>query len=167
MDPRFMQKIFDQCVENERGCSVWTGFVNADGYGVVRIGKRKGKWKYKSVHRLIFEYEFNIHLTRNQFVFRKCGNKLCTELLHMWIGTRKDSTINSIANRTARFVQPEFRIERLDYWKSYRATSLREIAKKHQKIKFFEDEDAWKEFTNQKVRKARRYVEIAIERQHK
>lgn len=85
-----LEKILERCAINQKGCYIWQGAVNTDGYA--RIGV-KGNCNVK-VHRLVME------LTgRNpdgKVVRHKCDTPLCLNPDHLELGTPYDNVRDKV-----------------------------------------------------------------------
>jgi hypothetical protein len=95
MDEETLER-FMLCVDKqEDGCWLWTG-AKAVGYGVMKLGGRKGKLWYS--HRLMFLHHYG-HLTPGLDVAHSCRNK-CVNPEHLSEKTRKDNQIDRVRDGT-------------------------------------------------------------------
>jgi len=72
------------------GCWLWTGSINKDGYGQVRIDKQTLK-----VHRLAWE-EVNGPIPDGLRVCHHCDVPACCNPAHLFIGTQRDNVTDMI-----------------------------------------------------------------------
>ena len=74
-------------LHKESGCIEWTGNINRQGYGVMRIHPSK---KMYGVHRFAWEY---VHgpIAQGLCVCHKCDNPKCTNIEHLFLGTHYDN----------------------------------------------------------------------------
>jgi hypothetical protein len=82
-----IQKVLSKLVK-VNDCLVYTGYRNRDGYGVIKIGGRKGK--FIRVHRLLYE-DKNGSIPPGFFICHKCDNPPCCNINHLFLGTHNDN----------------------------------------------------------------------------
>lgn len=89
------------------GCIVWTGSVkdkNPFHYGNYgRFGVTIDKYTVKQyhVHRVsMWVYNENFDLEAKELVLHKCGNPLCINPLHLYIGDHSDNTLDQVKDKT-------------------------------------------------------------------
>lgn len=70
------------------GCLEWTGCMNNDGYGRIRIGR-----KSTSAHRVIWILTFG-DIARDIFVCHHCDNRRCINVQHLFLGTNRDNMLD-------------------------------------------------------------------------
>lgn len=71
-----------------QGCLVWTGAVKDNGYGAMWDGKRvirPHRWAYEQAHGPI---------PAGADIDHTCGNRLCCEITHLRVTTRKQNMEN-------------------------------------------------------------------------
>jgi hypothetical protein len=59
-------------------CWIWTGYVHADGFGVLR--HRHGSWV---AHRVAYELHTGLHPGRRLVIAQACGERLCVNPEHL------------------------------------------------------------------------------------
>ncbi len=82
-----------QCISVDNGCLLWTGFVNENGYGRVRLG---GKLVF--LHRLVYENHHKIKLNKIVCICHVCDTPGCVNIRHLWAG----SNLDNVADREAK-----------------------------------------------------------------
>jgi hypothetical protein len=85
--------------KDKKGCWLWGGSKNTNGYGSISIGKR-GFAKSYLVHRL----SYILHKGKIPFGFyvcHTCDTRDCVNPEHLWVGTAKDNAKDCfVKNRT-------------------------------------------------------------------
>lgn len=72
-------------VEN---CWLWTGYLNNNKYGILRV--RKAKWIVSRLSLCIYlGLEYNDHSWQANHI---CSNQTCWNPLHLYVGTEKENT---------------------------------------------------------------------------
>jgi hypothetical protein len=75
---------------DDRGCWEWTGWVDKDGYGRIKVSGRKIR-----AHRLSWELHFGpIPKTDDpmgNFVLHRCDNPTCVNPSHLFLGSHMDN----------------------------------------------------------------------------
>lgn len=83
----------------KRGCILWKGITNADGYGLIGSGTRKGR--NILAHRLSYEFKFG-SIPKGMMILHKCDNPPCINPDHLFIGTAADNIHDMVAKGRAR-----------------------------------------------------------------
>ena len=98
-----LEEHFWSRVLKTKTCWNWTGALNNRGYGVIRVGGRKGRLFL--AHRVAFQFQSG-HAP-NKWVLHKCDNKRCLRYSHLYEGTRKQNTRDAVErHRGARKLTP-------------------------------------------------------------
>jgi hypothetical protein len=102
---RFWDKVRKQ---DGDGCWEWTANTNNQGYGF--IGSGPPQRKPLLAHRVSFEIAFG-PIATGMCVLHRCDNPLCVRPDHLFLGTLRDNTQDSIAKGRCRLryagVKPE------------------------------------------------------------
>ena len=81
-------RLFSLVKRDSRGCLIWQGGKDKDGYGELYVFNRKER-----VHKLI--YELN-HGRTKLFVCHTCDTPSCAEDIHLFPGTPGDNTMDAV-----------------------------------------------------------------------
>ena len=76
--------------EPNTGCKIWTGAVNLQGYGKLKVGD-----KYFQAHRLALECS-GVDISGGLLALHKCDVTFCIEETHLYAGTHKQNTADMI-----------------------------------------------------------------------
>lgn len=72
------------------GCFIWTGPLNEDGYGILKIKLSDGRWVYRGVHRLVCESIYG-PLPIGMETRHSCDTPACVRASHLYFGTHKQN----------------------------------------------------------------------------
>ena len=95
---RFTDKIELAIPENYEACWNYTGGLSADGYGQFWLSSQRSN---KRAHRIMYLIVYGI-ICRDEQINHRCDNRRCCNPDHLYAGTAKQNTQDSI-NRN-RFV---------------------------------------------------------------
>lgn len=86
--PSLMERFQSKLAEpNERGCRLWLGALDKDGYGSFSTGHTRGKAR---AHRWIYEQLVG-PIPIGRMVLHSCDTPNCCEISHLRVGTAKDN----------------------------------------------------------------------------
>ena len=83
-------------IRQPNGCWEWKWGTRGNGYGSVRIGKKK-----HSVHRVVYN-EYYGEIPKYYFVCHMCDNPPCANPEHLWLGTHKDNMRDKVRKARTR-----------------------------------------------------------------
>lgn len=81
-------------------CWIWQGKIDnpRNGkYGRFTLRKEDGKWigrKYQSAHRIAYLLHSG-EIPDGKWVLHKCGNGMCVNPVHLYLGTAKDNNLKN------------------------------------------------------------------------
>jgi hypothetical protein len=75
-------------VVQKNGCWLWSGYKNADGYGVMGIGRKVIK-----AHRVAYMI-YKGEIPEGMNVCHTCDVPSCVNPEHLWIGTQKENVLD-------------------------------------------------------------------------
>lgn len=79
----------------ESGCWIWTGVLNADGYGVISFGGKR-----YMAHRKSLELS-GVDVPDNLQVNHRCDVACCINPSHLYVGTQKENIADMISRKRA------------------------------------------------------------------
>ena len=71
---------------DDQQCWIWQGGTNNAGYGLIRVNEEEGM---KTVHRVVKDHYQPHNSIITPEVQHSCGNKLCVNPLHLYVGVPK------------------------------------------------------------------------------
>jgi hypothetical protein len=77
---------FWRMVSKTEKCWPWKGYVNSDGYGMMKVGSPR---RPQNAHRVSWKLHFG-KLTPEIKISQKCGNRACVNPEHLQIGQAKE-----------------------------------------------------------------------------
>jgi hypothetical protein len=90
---RFFSKIAGT---NDKGCHLWKGSKNKNGYGYIGRGGKYGKRVLAS--RLAYEYAYG-EFDQSLDVLHTCDNPGCVNPAHLFLGTHQDNMADMVTKR--------------------------------------------------------------------
>jgi hypothetical protein len=88
-----IEKIFENIeIDSNTGCWNYTGRLNGDGYGVVRVGKLANA----RVHRILYEFYYD-KIPNGLVGCHVCDNRRCCNPNHIFIGTLSDNVHDAVS----------------------------------------------------------------------
>ena len=80
-------------------CIIWSGYITTKGYGLVYAKYSKGKTKYISAHRALYEGVFG-RIHDDLVVDHLCRNRACINVNHLEAVTNRENILRGVG-RTA------------------------------------------------------------------
>jgi hypothetical protein len=74
-------------------CIVGTGNQDQDGYGLLHIKDRAGRWRTVREHRLAWE-QANGPIPEGMWVLHRCDNPRCINPDHLYVGTHQQNVVD-------------------------------------------------------------------------
>lgn len=90
--PRYVERYWERVVVTP-GCWGWRAAAAPAGYGLLRIGPGVGK--LVGAHRLSYVIHFGAYDEESLVVRHRCDNPVCSNYLHLELGSRKENTNDS------------------------------------------------------------------------
>lgn len=90
MNQEAIRKKLDRKAKRVNACWIWTGYRNDEGYGEMRMNKKRYK-----LHRLSYEL-FNGAIPEKALVCHSCDNPSCIEPTHLFLGNDKINSDDKI-----------------------------------------------------------------------
>lgn len=84
------------CPDPDCECLVWTGSVDANGYGRIQAKTLSGKWRNRPVHQVAWEAEngpIPYGLTIDHVRARGCHHRHCANVAHLEPVTQRENTM--------------------------------------------------------------------------
>lgn len=81
----------------ECGCHIWTGHVDKDGYGELRVYGQT-----KKAHRYAWERKHG-EIPDGMSVLHRCDVRPCVNDVHLFLGTQRDNMLDMIAKGRSKY----------------------------------------------------------------
>ena len=106
----FDQKVYDRLmkrvVKTESGCWLWTGPLRSTKWAANRYGMfsvyRDGKRVEQHTHRAMW-FAMHEKAPNGLCVLHKCDVPTCVNPEHLWLGTKRDNTMDMVQKKRAPF----------------------------------------------------------------
>lgn len=89
-------RILGKIEKKENKCWIWKGAKSGDGYGAIKVNG-----KQTSIHRQSYK-EFIGYIPDGLCICHKCDEPLCCNPEHLFLGTHKQNTKDSVKKNRAR-----------------------------------------------------------------
>lgn len=91
------EDVYKRIKKTKRGCWEWLGAIGKDGYGLTCVDS-----KTQGAHRVSWEAT-NGEIPKGLWVLHKCDNPKCINPKHLFLGTAKDNTKDSMQKGRRKF----------------------------------------------------------------
>ena len=88
LEERFWKKV---AKTGPSECWEWKRGRTKDGYGIFHVICDDGKSKKRGAHRVSYELEHKIKLTKDQHILHSCDQPSCVNPVHLSVGTNADN----------------------------------------------------------------------------
>lgn len=89
--PRWIARVKNGCIIDERGCWLWQGTLGLTGYGQTNY-----RGQTTTIHRVMYKLVNKIELSKKQYVCHHCDVRNCCNPEHMFVGTQFDNMADSV-----------------------------------------------------------------------
>ena len=90
MNHNLLYEKYHQKVIKSDQCWSWNGTIDNDGYAILYCDK-----KHLKAHRVSYQL-FKEAIPTGLFVLHQCDNRICTNPIHLFVGTARDNLLDMI-----------------------------------------------------------------------
>ena len=80
-------------IKTEGTCKIWQGIKDVNGYAMIYC-----KGSFVAGYKLMLELKSKRKLKRGEYACHKCGNKLCVNPDHLYIGSQSDNMYDKMVH---------------------------------------------------------------------